>query len=189
MNLGEMMRRHEHGNVIIEFALLVPILLILAFAGLEISRAIRYMQFATAVSREIVSVAYRDCTSRQEDPAYTGQCLDQVQANFQEFANRLIPGSEICISVYRHTETGGFELVGRSITSGATNQSDFDAVGGVFVQQANGFRKGNLDTETIKAHHVVAIGEAFVPYRSLLQSFLLPVGIAPRGFVYDVTLV
>ena len=113
-------RTNERGVAMLEFAIILPILLLIFFAATDLYRVFSAHQFMSVLSREAGNVAFRECT---EEPSglKTNQCLERF-AN-EVFNNALSAGSSmrsarIQLKVFRYnaganpTPTGSYLLGG-----------------------------------------------------------------------------
>jgi Flp pilus assembly protein TadG len=109
----------------IEFIIILPLLLCIAGATIEIARFLRFNQMASVLSQEAALRAYRQCSdfflyanneASDFDPeatrALTGTCLDGVRTQLANARTSLIGSTQsiafnISISVYRHDGTQG----------------------------------------------------------------------------------
>ncbi len=171
--------KEQRGSAITEFAIVLPLLLGFALAGLELSRSLRYTQLASTLSREIGSVAYRECTSMSARDTRT--CLQGVYDRFITFGQSLVPGTLLAVSAYEYDkDTGEIRRVGiaplAAATPGATdNPSRFTVPNGVPINGVAGSLTGNaiagaITQQVLQDHRVVVIGEALVPFRPIVGS-------------------
>ena len=189
----------ERGVAIYEFALILPIVCLFAFMGLEFSRALRYSQLASSLSREAASVVYRDCTNRSVPD--TMSCLTAAQQSLQLFGSKLIPGSQLVLSVYDWDSTSGpvrVRRLGIGPVTAATgypgvHQTKYSVTGGTMITGIQGTLvgsgiAGDISSQLLEKHRVIVISEAFIPYSSLSGNILARIGFNPSVF-YDVTIV
>lgn len=177
----------------LEFLIVLPLLLGLVAAGLEFSRSLRYYQSATALSRELTNIAYRECANRP--PLDTMVCLERVRAPLQIGGSKLVQGLELVVSMYEFDEpTGTYRRLGVSPLNASTgasgvSQTKFAIAGGTTLDGVAGALTGTgligrLNQTTLQRHRVVAIGEAFVPYSPVIR-MVLGTFSAESGILYD----
>jgi Flp pilus assembly protein TadG len=180
------------GAAILELAFVLPVLVLVVFGGIEFSRALQRMQIATALSREIASLAYRDpIADPAGDPDKGGKdaqaILDQLNRSAIDVTNlaqKLVPGSEILVSVYRYDPTAPTNttvdfhsnLPGKY----STRFSWLDRNNGI-VGSKIGSQEKRLNTRGY-----LVVGESYVPYTSIL-SFVWSMLNQPPQVFYDAT--
>lgn len=110
-------RGSQDGVVMIEFLIILPLLLCLAGATIEIARFLRFNQMASVLSQEAALRAYRQCSDffvygddddfgADATRARTGRCLSEVGGQMVGSRNTLQATTtsisfNIAISVYR----------------------------------------------------------------------------------------
>ena len=170
---------NERGSAITECAIILPLLLGFALAGLELSRSLRYSQLASTLSREIGSVAYRECGSMSVRDTRT--CLQGVFNSFNTFGQSLVPGTMLAVSVYEYDPvTSKVRRVGIAPISAATPAtpnlpSRFKVPGGLTVDGVAGSSEGltiagAITPQVLIDHRVIVIGEALVPFKPIVGS-------------------
>lgn len=161
----------------VEFAMVVPLILGILAAGLELSRSLHYLQIAATLSREAASISYRECLADQ--PPKSQACLDHEQQRLRRLAGSVGEGIEIIISIYEFDEaTGEFRRLGTSGTG--QYGSKFNVVGNTM--------QGGIDDTVLRSHRRVSIGEVYVPYRPIIPYVGGLFGIDARGY-YDATII
>jgi hypothetical protein len=171
---------NEKGNIIVEFAMVLWVIVIISFGGLELARALDYRQVAAVVSREAARVAYRECSVNGGGANYYDLCLGRVDIApaFQSFATALAPGSRVVVRIYGLDAAGtNVVLLGRYPSTGTLpGFKPFD-------NQETNF------TSMVTNHHVVVVSEAFVPYQPMLLGFSnRSLNLEGRD-IYDVTVI
>lgn len=200
----------ETGTAILELAIVLPVLVLLALGAIEFSRALQHMQVAVAASRELASLVYRDCAA---DPAGDPQAsapnqaeilhkinqhIDDVKANFTE---NLYPGTELRVALFRRNPTTNTyqEYTSFSHTSTTNCTSTVCFHGSTFthpvsvhdphtntIGQGVRITRGGVDTD-ISQRDIITVAEAFVPYQAIFSQFLGLFDFDPTGF-YDATI-
>ncbi len=90
--------RHEHGLAMIELALALPLLLIIALAVFDFSTLFRNYQRLSMVSRESANLAFRQCLAFDSDAAIT-ECLEKTHDDIGlELSS--VTGHELILSLY-----------------------------------------------------------------------------------------
>ena len=78
------MRHTTRGSVIVECALLIPLILMIAMCGAEFTRCLRAVKIAQALSEEAANLAYRECSSLRT--LQVTRCLEDAQQQVSAFA-------------------------------------------------------------------------------------------------------
>lgn len=181
----------ERAAALIEFMLVLPIMIIVIFLGIEFSRALYHMQLAASLSHQAANLAYRDCVG---DPAgnprtadqiseITGtenrkqieRCLEARRQIVQGVANRMAPGSVITVSLYRYDE--GSKSAARFPSAPARSAFSWkDPEEGIVASSKS-------ESSLFSRSHLLA-GEAFIRFETALSGIWEIVGGAPMEF-YD----
>ena len=186
----------QTGNALLELALVLPLLLAFFAAGVEFTRALRYYEFASALSRVLASVAFRQCSGRNAQD--TGPCLDRLRAPLEAGARQLVAGTQLPIGIYDYDETSGqYRRLGLSPVAADTGTSNviatrFGIVGGAPIAGIAGTSQGTavsgqIGATTVRNNRVVAISETFIPYSPMIQA-VLGIFSAKAGLLYDATI-
>ena len=112
--------RNESGHAIIELALVIPLLAMIAIVSLELSFQLNSYEIATQLSRELASLSYRRCviddtgaTSVKFNP---DTCIDTVIAEFVVDSAAFAPGAEFVASLYNiSSATGTVQLTSQRL--------------------------------------------------------------------------
>ena len=78
------MRNTTRGSVIVECALLIPLILMIAMCGAEFTRCLRAVKIAQALSEEAANLVYRECSSLRT--LQVTRCLEDAQQQVSAFA-------------------------------------------------------------------------------------------------------
>jgi hypothetical protein len=188
------------GHAILELALVLPVLGLLALGGIELSRAMITTQIATSLSKQIATIAYRECiadkaTVKSADstnqtlyynPTACIQAVGDSLKNTQQI-HKIAPGTEYIISMYSYDGT-------------ATNPVS-DDLGGPLKWGAGAsapvsdskFTTGNFSDASgvygaaLKKYETLIIAEVFVPYESVFRRVLNIFFFEP-GVIYATTI-
>ena len=163
----------DEGNLIVEFAIIVPVILLIAFGALDISRAMRVKQIAQTLSRESASLAYRDCSV--QPGTTTTDCLDLVQQRMNTRSGMVLPGSQIVLTLYSYDPVAG--NITQYGPSGGTSKYSLSRLNTI------GDNVGNM----VRAQREVVIAEINAPYSSLLAPSTRLFQLGERTF-YDVSI-
>ena len=171
-------REEEQGVALLEFALLAPIFIGILAAGLEFSRALKHIQVSASLSREVASIAYRECAG--DEPDKVPGCLDLVRDKIQALADSVMPNSEIVVSVYQYVEaTNTYSQLGLE-THGGKYTTQYSLGGGKI--------NGITDDQLIIEQERIVIGEAYVPWVSAIEGIPNIFNFSPSVF-YDSTII
>ncbi|MCB0323592.1 MAG: pilus assembly protein [Bdellovibrionales bacterium] len=162
------------GAIVAEFAIIVPLLLLVAIAGLEFSRSFKYTEVATMLAREGASIAYRMC-SAERDVIAANQCLQTVRETVDDFGNNVFPGANVLLSMYRYPAenedcTGEIQQV--AIVGVGAHQTKVRFIGDERSQQDEQDRsQGEIDRQAVCRSGVLIVSEVFIPYEPLVPLF------------------
>ena len=167
----------EKGHALVELAIVLPILVIVSFIGIEMSRSIQFSTASVTFSREIASLAFRNCAGETLTSAdamvRTQLCIEAERARIEAVAREAFPGTELIVSFIAYDDTTSkFNLVSAQGVSPAHTSTIAVGLGGSTVN-------GGLDNDVIKKHKLVVVGEAYVPYQSVVGTI--------GTFTYDPT--
>jgi hypothetical protein len=191
--------KDENGAILLEFAMVWPVMALIVFAGIEYSRCFRNMQMAASLSREAASLAYRDCGSDLPG-THLDFCVNEKRLEIESLAENLNEGSKIVISVFGR-DTGNLDRLSISPSLGNDAGQLEDVGGGVFQQYtdhdsdentpsilngsdlnnlyfdytrfglAGGQISGNINNGNLNDHRRIVIAEAWVPFQPLLPGY------------------
>lgn len=165
------LRNSESGVAVLEFALVLPLILLLTLCVNEVIRTSSAKKVVTQLSREAVNLAYRECTGLA-DRQLVVNCLNQQRDNIQLFARTNIhPEAEIILSYYETGPAPQKILSEKATSSGNLNPSRFSTTNGAFKSEI-----------TVLESQGIYVGEAFIPYRPVIREFL-------RIFGWNITMV
>ena len=136
---------YETGVVYIELALVIPVLLLIGFACLEISNALRTKQALVMLSRDMASSSLRRCTEIDSNSEIR-TCLQSLHDIFENRSRNLLElkdqdlnnGLKFILSVYKYQNTctslvgcqqyGAAYPANRTVTlAGTTKVSEFNS--------------------------------------------------------------
>jgi Flp pilus assembly protein TadG len=99
-------RRNEQGSSLIELAMVAPVLAFLVFSSFRLCIQLKGTQIADSMSRELTSVAYRECIADQTavgsskfDPQL---CLDSTIQYFEGQSEHLAPSARFVVTLYTY---------------------------------------------------------------------------------------
>ena len=140
------------GKALLELALLLPFLLVLALSAIELFQSYHNFQYMSVVAREVGNAAYRSCSLRNDDgdPPGSTSTSDCVQplvdtvVNYVTAGQGMLPGVVVIVRVYRVNFAGGPPTVAQAPT----------LVGGYNVNGAGGkvTRYSNADIMALHSY-------------------------------------
>lgn len=172
MGMTNSCRYRESGLAMLELALALPIVLIISFVSIETARSLRYVQVASTLSREVASLAYRDCVGDKDEKLMF--CLRNVRDEVLGYANNLIGGSEVIVSMYTYDGT-----TAKDETSYEAGESSQYTLAGTAIS-------GLTDTNFLTNQRIVVIGEVYIPYEPLVPRLSSAFNLGAKDY-YDAT--
>lgn len=111
-------RIQQRGSSLVEFCFMIPVLLLIAGATIDISRYMRFLQITTFVSQETAGQIYRQCSditiynppvlttttlqiNTQLTQAAIQACIERVQVTTQQLLNRSVGRAAVSSKVFR----------------------------------------------------------------------------------------
>lgn len=193
--------RTEGGNAFVEILIVLPWVLLIIYAGLEIAGTLSAIQAANYISREVSTLAFRRCALDEAsggtitDPAShmnADRCLAEVLAGVRADFDVVVPGIGVNVSLYnysnvggtmRTTRTGGSSLSGMSPS---VNDTTFASDGSSKIRETF--------EQAINMHRSVVVSEVSVPLSSVTGSLLRNYatdlfGLTQNGRVYAITVI
>ncbi len=176
MTLDSLRLEGERGTAIVEFCLVIPLIILFAFAGLEYSRMVRETQIASSLAHVFADVAYRDCAAERNGAKFdASDCLQLVHQRLRAQWQGLAGASEVVVSMYRFDGVVSLEA---QVVAGSQ-------------PSAYSVAKLNLPNSSVgditRSQEVIIIAEVFLPFSS---SFSFIRSSSPAGnFLYDVAII
>ena len=104
----------QSGSALVEYAIVLPFILMLIFGGIEGARAFRYAQLISQVSREAANDAFRQCwevlDNIASEPNEVSVCLRSALGSFEGELQDLLPGVIVVTKKWSCTQ-GGIPVV------------------------------------------------------------------------------
>lgn len=111
LSLREMNRMHkksngqkQHGAALIELSLVVGALLTIFFGGIATSQFLRVSEILSELSKQAANSTFRECISVT---TVDDSCVENVALRLNTYAETVLPGSEVIISVYSYDSGSG----------------------------------------------------------------------------------
>jgi Flp pilus assembly protein TadG len=186
------------GHAILEFALVLPLICLLGFAGIELSRALNTLEVATALSKEMASIAYRDCVA---DPVTVSgqvrqandqqkfsqqQCLQDVRQDLNSRIRTIAPDAEFVISIYTYDSVNGY-LQPAYTAQGNPNTNIFQYNQYKFTVNRFSSNPSGTLAQALREYDVLVIAEVYLPFESYLGR-ALPTFTFNPGVIYASTI-
>ena len=160
------LRENHAGHAFVELAIVLPLVLMLAFAGLEFSKVLKQWQIATTISRELASIALRDCSAESgtvsTEDLDLNYCLSESSELLKSRIKGLLPESILIVSLYDTSGTSSRASIRQVAVVGETTtyKSRFNP---------EKLRKpGSTSGEAALELQSVVIAEVYLPYQSIV---------------------
>lgn len=168
------------GHILLEATLIIPIIITIAFAGIEFTRSMRHAKIAMSLSREAANLVFRECSDRFS--LNNTQCLRSKQLELDGFAESLVPGAEVIVTVYITQETKPGTSIALPELRARQPQQPSANSNPQFVTRLN------APPTFLSDEHTVVIAEAYVPYSPLISGISGFFRFNPQlGAFYDAT--
>ncbi len=151
----------ECGIAIVELALILPLLLIITLASLELIRESTSVKIAVQLSREAANLAYRECVNRINSPDEAVECLSLCQQEVMQRARDTIGSNVTVILSYYTTDTAAAPLLWRLAEVGSS------------VTYPTKYTAATLAPHSYiatKPDQPIVIGEVYVPYTAVIRA-------------------
>lgn len=181
MRLRHKTRKPEEGHAVLEFALTLPVLIILIFGGLEFARMLDRLQWATALSREAANVVSRRC-AYQKDLKDLEACINSRMTELTSKSSVLAPGTSFVVAVYSYDATRPSPLMEEYKTADSPYLSIFSSATGMgfnttlLQEQINSSANGSAGMAILE-HGRLTAAAAFIAYHPIaghILSWALP---------------
>lgn len=163
ISLDEKGKRNSRGQVLVEFALLFPIVALAFFALIELNNVVVRQQMTANLSREAASAAYRDCAILSG--GIMDDCLQKVYSETKTAALKIFPNfnseGAIIISLYENDP----------VTQNPKLKRYWPASGNLYGSK---YSATSVDKKIVSEQKVIAVGEVFYQYTPItpVQGFL-----------------
>lgn len=159
----------QHGSVLVEFILILPLVFLICLAAIDLSRAIRTFKIASTMSREVANMVFRECVT--SDQAERSDCLNGVHGRIQGLATVLAPGSEVLVTLFISQPGRGILTETRTVGTRPFRYADTAALDA--PTGTNGLlRIGESAIDpSITERQAIVVGEAYVPFNPLVPIF------------------
>lgn len=185
-------KNSESGHAYVELALVLPILALLSYGGLEYSRSLKYVQIATMISREAAGTAFRNCVVKADPDFYetaseqrleVESCLAKVRRSLESAGEERFTGASLLLSVYRYD--GPQDTCNANVTQVAiVGEGDYKSQFGVKAEGKDGAISGpdtiRFDKQVLCDNRYLVISEVFLPYSTIVK-------LIPGYFTYNPT--
>lgn len=176
---------NNKGSVLVELALILPIILVISLTVFEFTRAIHHLTIASSASKEFANIIKRDCP---EDPLLLGACLENQRLSFQQYLQSIVSGTELSITYL--VPDSPRTAPNRNDATWKTLFSAGDLTKSRLSQLMNG-NQLKTDYSKLDRHQSIVFSECYVPYSPILifinSIFNLP--FVSGDFLYDATII
>lgn len=187
--MNRLLDRKETGVILVEFAIILPIILLITIGAFEITRAIRIVGVASKLSYEVAKVAIKECFDGGENIGVQpfDACMQERVTGIQNLASTIVPGSRIFLNYYAVPNTTGTYSswpIFRRFSTSATGEPAFDTS----ISKTTDFL--NARVNNLKEHRKIIVGECFLPYTPLFGYVRLFLPFRTSGsYLYDATII
>lgn len=167
---------NQKGQSLVEFTLLSPLLIMLVLCGFELSRILKHYQVATALSNEIASNAFRDCSTpfNVNNLSNLQTCLDTIIQEVASPAGGVLQNVELLTSIWQWDPVTTLPNRLGTATNSPTMQSKIDSGSGTITPAAAGILLPLCQTNQIIAIAEVRMAyEPIVPIIAGITSFII----------------
>ncbi len=170
--------------MLVELALILPIIFVISLTVFEFTRAIHHLTIASSASKEFANIIKRECP---DDPQLLPSCLDSELIQFQEYLQTIVTGTKLAVTYLKPT--------GDPIAPGdrATWNTPFHK-GNISQSRLNlllDVNKIRPEFSNLDRHEAIVFAECFVPFSPILvfinSIFTLPY--VQGSFLYDATII
>jgi Flp pilus assembly protein TadG len=158
--------RDESGHAMLELAIVIPLLSMIAVCSLELSIQLGSYQIATQLSRELASLTYRRCvidSSGSSSAKFNPDaCIDGVLAEFATDVAGVAPGTQFVASLYN---SSGVNVQQSSIRSFGTQASNYTLSD--FSSKSSSDPLVNALSNSVSELGSVIVAEVYIPHSPL----------------------
>lgn len=178
--------KKQTGAVLVELALILPLIFTISLCGFEIIRALKYLKVATTFSKELANAALRNCDTTIDMQA----CLNKQASDLINSVGSLSAGNDaVLIITYQGLNSSENSYSASAVSSGAITSGNLPASrASSFISTYVSTGTTNEDNKISRSKGNIVIGECFIKYEpvfSFAQS-ILPFGFS-GGYLYDLT--
>ncbi|MGI6525224.1 MAG: TadE/TadG family type IV pilus assembly protein [Bdellovibrionota bacterium] len=182
------LKNNSAGAVLVELALLAPILLLLTLGGIELVFELRHINSALTLSNTAATYAFRECSSHKYIHG-PGKCLDRIEREMTTFAqNNIDQHSHVVLSAYYndgtnreyHASSGTLPPKDKKVKLGGRclNMWDRDQIGNDAKQISD------------RAGGMVIIAQSYIYYEPLIGVLrALFIGDASNKYICEQTII
>jgi Flp pilus assembly protein TadG len=184
---------HENvrGHALVELALILPVLILIAFAGIDFARALNTYQIALSLSKEIASASYRECivdvadyNSSQVNLSASHlkglfdpkQCLAAVRASLATTVSNVAPNTEFSIVMFSYDSASNKAV--EYVPTGYPSLKNHTTSSFVFSGTTSTDSSGTLE-KALQDYEVLILAEVNVPYQAIFGVLLTSLGFHP----------
>jgi hypothetical protein len=164
--------RQENGHALLELSIVIFALLVIGLSALEGAQVLQAQQNATALSKELSGIAFRECLAERTavgTPRYDPQnCFNSVVSNeFRAKTLKIAPTAEYIVSLYTYDGTNiSRDAYYEEKAANSTFASRFSSAGLKNAAAQPAADRANVADALIHYQSLV-IGEISVPYSGL----------------------
>lgn len=153
----------------VEVAILLPLVFLFVFGGLEYSRTLERSQWVSQLSREVANVTYRECAA--STGAVLNACIRRkVLAPLTSQAQTLAPGTEFVVAVFSYDEDDA-TVTEEGIEGSQTYNAKFREAGfttETLKRQADSQTAGSPGN-TLRENKLIVVTTAYSPMQTFVR--------------------
>jgi|GEM_PF-6952829 len=163
----------EKAAVLVELSLIIPVIIVITFASIEISNTIEKWMFAQTLSKEFAYTITRDCSNAMvtssRDELKIETCMQRLKTSFDNIMNNLNSSYSITL-IRKETDSADFNYtIDNNGPLGLISQADYQ--------------------DLLLLKDVVIISEVQIPYQPIINlGRLLNRQVFQRDTVNDVSI-
>jgi hypothetical protein len=161
------------GKALVELAITLPLIVLIALSAIEYSISFSYMQASIVLSREVASIAFRGAATMSTSATYWGDGTGVIPVKVQltdlrdKLQSRIapsFPGAELMVSLYVYDEAAGTWLRAVSTRGSQHSRYRLDATGSRIEGR-------DVDSDVLRRQRAIVVGEAFIPAPAYFSAF------------------
>lgn len=184
MNLFKKNSRKSKGQALVEFALVMPVLLIYLLGAAEFSNMFMTALRVSNLSREAANIAFRDCSYYSIPLGTSTEERDEAQQRLLTCMNE----ARDRINAYTNSLLGNFNSKGTVILSLYNTADNISSVVKGGSAAANSRYSIGSFSSLQTNHPIIAAGEVFYQYTPLTPFANLIMGFSVLQNLYEVTI-
>lgn len=160
---------NEQGVAMLEVAILLPLVFLFVFGGLEYSRTLERSQWVSQLSREVANVTYRECAA-STGPVLNACIRTKVLIPLTSQAHTLAPGTEFVVAVFSYDENDG-SVTEEGIEGSQTYTGKFRDAGFTVQQLTSQAQAQTTGTPgmALRENRLIVVSTAYSPMQTFVR--------------------